>query len=317
MKQKLGSILMIISALSGIKALAQSDISMATHWYNRANYNPAFITRTEYLYAFANARQQWVGIDGAPRVFNVQVSQYIHSLRSAFGLSFVSDKIGLTQAYNPMLTYAFRIANDNDWSLSLGLSAGMFIHSIDGSLYDAEIVNDPSLHYNKEKGSYPDANAGIEFLCEHFIFGVSSTHLLSIGKSDNIFLNTNHRYGYAIYKNNNLKLLFYKIGLQVVNRNNLTVVEGNLSIRFKRPTGLINGPREIFDFGLTYRSSHQMTCLVGLMLTPDLRVGYAYDHSFISGYSRHGTHEIMIEYRIFSRFASTRVRCGNELFWYH
>ncbi|MBN1417096.1 MAG: hypothetical protein JW973_18515 [Bacteroidales bacterium] len=43
----------------------------------------------------------------------------------------------------------------------------------------------------------------------------------------------------------------------------------------------------------------------------------AYDQSFISGYYRHGTHEIMIEYRMFSRLASTRVRCGNELFGYH
>ena len=316
-QRKLGCILIFFSLWSGTGALAQSDMSMVTHWFNRANYNPAFITRTEYIYAFANARQQWTGIDGAPQVLNVQLSGYVHDLRSAFGLSFVSDKIGLTQTYSPMLIYAYRIAKDQDWSLSMGISAGMFMHSIDGSRFDAEIINDPSLLYVKEKVSRPDAHAGIEFLSEHFIFGFSSTHLFSIGKPDDLLLNTNHRYAYAIYKNNNLKLLFYKVGLQVVNRNNLTVAEGNIMVRFKHPTGLIRGPREIFEFGLTCRSSRQMACMAGLMLTPNLRIGYAYDQSFIPGYNRNGTHEILIEYRIFSKMASTRVRCGDELFWYH
>lgn len=317
MRLKSVTILAYIIMISGTGVMAQSDINMETHWYNRANYNPAFITRTEYLYAFANARQQWFGIDGAPKVLNVQLSGYIHDLHSAFGLSFVADRIGLTQAYNPMLTYAYRLGNDKQWSLSMGLSAGMFIHSMDGSRFEADIILDPSLYYNEERVIRPDANAGIEFISEHFVFGFSSTHLFSIGKPDNLFLNTNHRYGYAIYKNNSLKLLFYKIGLQAVNRNHLTVLEGNVFIRFKHPTGLMKGPREIFDLGLTYRSSRQMSFMFGIMLTPDLRVGYAYDQSFITGYNRNGTHEIMIEYRLFNPASSTRVRCGNELFGVH
>jgi type IX secretion system PorP/SprF family membrane protein len=312
MRRQFTGLLLFLSAMSGLKALAQADINMATHWYNRANYNPAFIARPEYLYAFSNIRHQWTGVEGAPQVFNLQVSEYIHSLRSAFGLSFINDKIGLTQASNPMLTYAYLITNDRDWSLSMGLSAGMYTRSIDGSHYEAVTINDPSLDYNQERIISPDANVGVEYLSAHFILGVSSTHLLSIGKTDDMLLNSNHRYGYVIYKNNNLKLFYYKVGILVVNRYNLTVLEGNMLIRFKHPTGLLQGPREIFDFGLSYRSSRQMTFLAGLLLTPDLRVGYAYDHSFARGYNRNGTHEIMIEYRIPSRAASTRVRCGTN-----
>ena len=317
MRRHFAGIFMVMGLMSCTKALAQADISMATHWYNRANYNPAFIARTDYLFLFSNARQQWVGVEGAPKVFNVQISEYIHNIRSAFGLSFVSDRIGVTQASNPMVTYAYRIANDRDWSFSMGLSAGMFIHSIDGSLFEAEIINDPSLHYNREKINRPDANVGFEFQSTRFIFGISSTHLLSIGKPNNLFLNANHRYGYAIYKNNNLELFYYKVGLQVVNRYNLTVLEGNISIRFKHPTGLIKGPREIFDLGFAYRTSQQMTFLVGLLITPNVRIGYAYDQSFRPGYNRNGTHEIMIECRIPTKAASTRIRCGDEIFWYH
>jgi type IX secretion system PorP/SprF family membrane protein len=307
----------IFSLLFSVKSLAQADISMATHWYNRANYNPSSIARTDYLYLFFNARQQWLGVEGAPKVLNVQASEYIHRLRSAFGFSLVSDVVGATKAYNPMLTYAFRISNKQDWSLSMGLSAGMFVRVINGSLYEATVDNDPSVNYSTEKTTRPDANTGIEFQNTHFIFGISSTHLLSIGKQDNLYLNTNHRYAYAIYKNNKSEFYNYSIGLQMVNRYNLTVLEGNISIRYKHQTGLLKGPQELFDLGLTYRTSQQMTLLLGVNISSNLRVGYAYDQSFISGYNKNGTHEIMLEYRIPLKAASPRYRCGGSGNWYH
>ena len=312
MKRKFTGFFLLLCLVTGIKAFAQADINMATHWYNRASYNPAFIARTEYLYFFSNTRHQWTGIEGAPHVYNVQISEYIHRLHSAFGLSFVNDRIGLTRASNPMLTYAYRISDNQNWSLSLGLSAGMFVRSIDGSHFEAETINDPSLNYTFERNISPDANTGLEFQSKHFIFGVAGTHLFSIGKADHFLLNANHRYGYAVYKNNNLDLFYYRAGIMVVNRYNLTVVEGNLLIRFKHPTGLLQGPREIFDLGISLRSSRQMTFLAGLLLRPDLRIGYAYDHSFAGGYNRNATHEFMIEYRIPTKAASTIGRCGTN-----
>ena len=302
--------------IMGREALAQADISMATHWYNRANYNPASIAKTEYLYLFSNVRQQWMGVKGAPEVFNVQVSEYIHDMRSAFGLSLVADKIGVTQAYNPMLTYAYRISNHRDWWFSMGLSAGVFVRSVDGSLFEPVTVSDPSIRYDMERIIKPDANVGFEFQSDHFIYSFSSTHLFSVYKPDSLFLNTNHRYGAVIYKNTNPELFNYHIGLQLVNRYNLTVIEGNVSFRFKNPTGLVGGPREIFDLGMTYRSSRQITLLFGINLTSNLRIGYAYDQNASPGYYQNGTHEMMIEYRIPRKAASSHCQCENRGYWY-
>ena len=315
-------ILTAISLMPGIKAMAQADISMATHWNNRGTYNPAYITRTDYLYLFSNARLQWIGIKGAPVVYNFQVSEYFQSMRSALGLSFVSDRIGITQALNPMFTYAFRIAKKQGWTLSMGLSAGVFVRTINGSLLEADNANDPSLFNYYEKITRPDVNAGVEFQSTHFIYGTSSTHLLSVGKSDSLFLNTNHRYGYAIYKNENPKTFSYSMGMKVVNRSNLTILEGNFSFRIKHQPRTITGPvqrgpQEILDFGLTCRTSRQMTLLFGIMASPLLRIGYAYDQSLFSSYYRNQTHEVMIEYRIPARAASPVVRCGSKEFWYY
>jgi type IX secretion system PorP/SprF family membrane protein len=299
-------------------AFSQADISMATHWFNRANYNPASIARTDYIYLFSNVRSQWTDIDGAPKVFNVQVSDYIHSLRSAFGLSMVSDQIGLTQTINPMFTYAFRISNETDWSLSMGISGGIFSRSVNGSLFSAVTVIDPLLLYNIETISRPDANLGVEFQNQNYIIGLSTTHLFSLGKPDNLFLNTNHRYGYFIYKNNNLDLFNYNVGLQVVNRNNLTVMEVNGIIHLKHQTGLSGISNEMIDLGLTYRTSKQMTALFGINLTPFLKVGYAYDQSFMPGYSLNSTNEIVLEYRIPSKASSICIQCREEQnYWSH
>lgn len=146
---------------------------------------------------------------------------------------------------------------------------------------------------------------------------LSLTHMFSVYRADTLFLNTTHRYGSITYINNNPELLNYHLGIQVVNWHNLTVIEGKAGIRFKRPTLLAGGPKEIFDICITYRSSQQITLLFGLNITQNMRVGYAYDQGFSQGYTPNGSHEIMIEFRIPSKAASTMCNCMNTNYWYH
>ncbi len=314
-------LLTVIALMPGIRSVAQADINMATHWNNRATYNPAFITRTDYLYLYSNVRRQWMGIKGAPETLNLQASQYFQSMRSALGISFVSDKIGVTKSFNPMITYAFRIAKKEGWALSMGLSAGIFSRTVDGSQFEPENSDDPNLFYYLRRYTRPDVNAGVEFQNDRFIYGVSSTHLFSMNNTDTLLLNSNHRYAYAIYKNEGLRLISYSFGVQVVNKYSSTVVEGNASLRIKHQPRLmegtlLRGAQELLDFGLTCRSSRQMTFFFGMMITNYIRIGYAYDQSLFSKYSINQTHEIMLEYRIPARSSSPVVRCGNKEYWY-
>jgi type IX secretion system PorP/SprF family membrane protein len=309
-------LLLLNSFLIGPKCFSQADISMATNWYNRANYNPASIAREDYIYIFSDIQKQWLGVGGSPTIFNVQASEYIYNLHSAFGISLVSDNLALTSTINPMLTYAYRIKSLSEWSVSMGLSAGIFSRSVDGSLFEPGIQADPELYNNLVTTLLPDANAGIEFQSKHYVAGLASTHILSIGKTDNAFLNSTHYYGYFIYKNTDSELLNYNAGLQVVKGPVLTVLEGNASVRFKKGTGLSTGPNEIFDIGLSYRTSNQLILLLGLNLTSNLRIGYAYDQSFTVGFNANSSHEIMLEYRIPNK-ASSSCNCDKEGFWYY
>lgn len=308
-------IIYFIFTYTPICLFPQADISMATHWYNRANYNPASIARTDYMYLFSNIRKQWTGVEGAPKVYNFQGSMYNNPLKSAFGISVVSDNIGITNAFNPTFSYAYHLSNNPNWSLSFGLSMGIFYRNIDASKYLPVDDNDQTLYQDIESSTEPDANIGMEFQNTHFIFGISTTHIFSINKTENIYLNANHRYVYTIYKNTNLDVFNYYVGMQYVNHHNISVLEGNATIRFKSPTGLQKGGRELFDVGLTYRNSKQMTLLFGINLSGNFRTGYAYDQIFRTGYNQNGTHELMLEYRIPLKSAKCET-CRDQELWY-
>ncbi len=277
---------------------SQADISMIRHWDNRASYNPASITRPGYIYLFSDVRNQWVGIDGAPKVINTQASFFSENLSSGFGVSLVADKVGITQALNPTLLYAFRAMDNNENSYSLGLSAGVFSRSLNGTEYEAETVIDPLLIYEINRTIRPDANIGFEFQSRYFTAGISTTHLFSLFYNTSDYLIDNHRYAYLIFKNYDYEALGYQFGLHCVNRSNLFVVEGNAGITFNIPTGLLRGAPERFDLGISYRTTQQLSAYFSFMLTQNLRAGYAYDQSFIPGFLANGTHEIMLEYRI-------------------
>lgn len=295
------SILFFLFSIVGTYCWSQADISMSTHWHNRASYNPASIVRPDYYYIFSNVRKQWTGIEGTPTVANLQVSGYFENIRSGFGFSMINDNIGVTHVFNPTVLYAHRIAFKKNVYLALGLSGGLFVRTINQSVFEAETVADPALTYSNEVNVKPDANFGFELQTKHFFLGAATTHLFSIKPDNYDFSNTNHQYGYAFYKNTDLSFMNVTIGMQVSNRfvaPGLTVYEGHSMFRFKYPTGLQKGPRELFDVGISYRSTKQTTLLLGINITPDLRVGYAYDYDFVLPREKSGSHELVLEYRI-------------------
>ena len=292
---------------------AQADINMSTNIFNRANYNPASISRPDYLYIFGSNKTQWIGVEGAPKVLNFQFSDYYQPLHSAFGFSFANDVIGFTSYLNPMLIYSYKITNDENWGLSFGIAGGIFSRSFDRSLIKSTSDNDPTVLNLPENILMPDANLGIEFQTNNLSIGISSTHILSLNSGmENLFLNSNHQYVYAVYEFKPNNSFHYSFGLQVSNRNYLTVVEGTSLLKFLSPTGLRNNSsKEVFDLGFTYRTSNIVTLMIGFYVLPDMRVGYAYDQSFNPNYSTNTTHEIMLEYRIPMKSAHPCGNCNN------
>lgn len=315
MKSMAKFIFLFIGLLLTLNVMSQTDISMATNWYNRASYNPATITRDDYLYLFSNIRKQWTGVEGSPATINIQGSQYFYDLHSAFGFSLTVDKLGVTESVDPVVSYAYRVIYDRERWFSWGLSVGAFFRTVNTSLYEAVTIDDPAISYDTENILLPDANLGFEYQTKHFIYSLSTTHLFSLFKSNSIMSISNHRYCSVIYKNNDPLYFNYNLGIQLVNRQNLFVVEGNGCLRIKHQTGLISGPREIIELGAIVRSSGQLSLLAGVYVTPDCKVGYSFNQTFLTGYYANSTHEIVVEYRI-KKKASYMRQHRNVGMWY-
>ncbi|HKI89687.1 MAG TPA: PorP/SprF family type IX secretion system membrane protein [Draconibacterium sp.] len=308
-------VLCIISGILFIfqsNVFGQTEITTTTHWYNRASYNPASIARDGYIYFFSNMRKQWLGTEGSPTVYNFQVSGFSDSKQSAFGISITKDDIGLTTALNPSLQFAHRVKLNRDLDLSFGLSTGVYTRRIKSSAFEAEIINDPVLDYTDQHFTSPDASVGVELQGEYFLCGISSNHLFSLWKPDDLFLISTHNYAYVMYKNTDSDLYNFMTGIKVANWRNFNVVEGTAIIRFKKLTGLVKGPTELFDLGVSFRSIKQLSLITGINITPDTRIGYAYDFDFGNALNKFGTHEILMEYRI-----PLKGRRGKGYDWYN
>lgn len=307
----------LISVFAGLflfilLAEAQTELGTTSHWYSRTNYNPASIARPGFIYIFSNYRKQWTGFEGAPELYNVQASGFYDKQNSALGISMVKDKIGLTSAINPSLQYAYRVGLKEYLDLSLGLSIGVYSRRVNASAYDAEIIDDPTLNYVDQCYTSPDAAFGLELEGKHFIAGLSTTHLIAIWKPDSEFLISNHRYCYILYKNTDSELYNFTGGIMLGNRKNVNILETTAIIRFKLPTGLQKGPTELFDLGLTYRTTNQLTLITGLNLSPNLRVGYIYDFNFGMNTTGSNSHEIVLEYRF-----PLRLTRQTNYIWYN
>ncbi len=294
-KQKFYILSIFFSLFLYQNLFSQVDLDLVSNYYNRSIYNPASITGSEYIYLFTNARLQWKDIVGAPRTFNAEVYGYSDKFNSALGLSLMSDQLGFVKFMNPKLTYAYQISNDREnWTLSMGISGGIYSRFIDRSLYDPVEIEDPALFYNFENIIRPDVNIGFEFESEHFIAGLSTTHLFSILKSKMLLFNTNHRYGYVIYRNSYLEMLNYDIGLRCINHQNFIIMELKGDVHFKHSTGSNYGIREMLDVGFSYQTSKQLSAMFGINISPSFKVGYVFNKSFLPGYSQNNTNEFLL-----------------------
>ena len=138
-----------------------------------------------------------------------------------------------------------------------------------------------------------NSDIGFELTNKYYRFGVAGQNIFSLFFPINkLFLNTN--YAYAMYRDYNHEFFNLGYGVCGIQYSKFYQAEFNLTGYFKATPG--TNP---FQIGLVYRTSNEVGALLGLDISPNLRVYYSYDYNF-SGISNasFGTHEIMLTYRL-------------------
>jgi type IX secretion system PorP/SprF family membrane protein len=229
-----------------------------------------------------------------------------------FGVTFVDDRIGPTLNTSGLLTYAYRMRTGLKSFLSLGLSGGFARYGIDPSLLAFNDPNDPLIPEGRVFASIPNLNSGLFFHTDRFYAGLSLFNMIGKGaaRREDVALGY-HDFNYYLTAGALLKIssaVQLKPSFLVKQvKGSPTNYDLNAMFLFKERLWLggsfRSNARAFEDFlqkDLVRRNA--VAAIVEIFATPELRIGYAYDHNLnvLNSYGNN-SHEISLGYYLRSK----------------
>lgn len=295
MKKTNQNIVTVIVLFISLYCSAQQDPQFTQYMYNHSVINPAYATATEGTINFGGLyRSQWVGIEGAPKTGSFFAHAPIND-KMEVGISFVNDNIGdVVTENNIFADYAYVLKLNETSKISFGLKAGLTFFNTDFSNFSLQSGNassDIAFNENISK-TFPNAGLGTFYFTDNYYVGLSVPNLLttkhienengiaSTGVQDIHFFLTG---GYVFNINENIKLKPSFMAKAV--KGAPLALDFNANVLFNNR----------IEAGIGYRLDDALMALVNFRVTPDLRIGYAYDYTTTNlGDYNSGSHEIMV-----------------------
>ncbi|TDE29447.1 MULTISPECIES: type IX secretion system membrane protein PorP/SprF [Flavobacterium] len=293
MSKKILMSLLILIAYMDVKA--QQDPHYTQYMYNMNVINPAYAGSNESISFGLLYRKQWVNIEDSPATFTF-AGHTPAGKNVGVGLSFISDKIGPVTEQNVFGDFSYTLKLGDTQRLAFGLKAGVSFHKvglrdIQSSLPDpnegifGEDINDTSFNLGSGLFYYTDKYY-VSFSIPNMI---KSAHLDYNGREygsdiSHYFLTA----GYVFDVNYELK---FKPSLMLKSAFNVSP-SLDVSANFLY--------QEKFEIGVTYRLEDSFGGMINFAITPELRIGYAYDH-IISDLkvTSPSSHEFILLYDLF------------------
>jgi type IX secretion system PorP/SprF family membrane protein len=288
----LGLIILLLSE----PLFAQQNALFSQYMFNALAINPAYAGSRNVVAATALYRNQWLGIEGAPKTGTFTIDAPFSGERLGMGFQVISDKIGITSTTGLVMSGAYRIPM-NEGNLSFGLQgsmnnyhAGFTSVNLDpsGPIPDQAFQGDVNKTlYNFGSGVYYNSSrfyAG--FSVQDFIRNRLNTDTISNGditarQSAHGYLTT----GYV-----------FPIGMDL-NLKTSVLVKGVRGAPIQGDFNATIWIKNVFAVGAEYRTSADVSALMELKVSPQVRIGYAYDKSITSLRKfNSGSHEFMLRY---------------------
>jgi type IX secretion system PorP/SprF family membrane protein len=280
LKNRFLSPIVFLLLLIGSEAiLAQQDAQYTQYMFNTMTVNPAYAGSRGQLSVAALYRSQWVGLEGAPETFTLNLHSPIRNSKLGYGISIVQDNIGdgvVSETYfDAVVSYTIDVSLEG--KLSFGLKAGGNLLNLDfNGLRNFDV--EPVSIDNIENRFSPNVGLGIYYHTNNFYAGLSAPNLLEIEHFDNSRSDANSVQflskerinfyfitGYVFDLGGNLK---FKPAL-------LTKVVGGAPLQVDASASFLFNER--FSFGAAYRWDAALSGLVGFQITDQLMLGLAYD----------------------------------------
>lgn len=284
--------IIIVSIFLSLFTYAQSDALYSQYMFNQFTVNPAYAGSRDALSTVLLYRNQWTGVDNAPKTINFSAHSPFHKKNVALGMNVMMDEIGPTTIQSIAGTYAYHVKT-NYGDLSMGLRTGLISLRSDESKLN--FYNDQYETNGLVNVIIPNFDFGMYFFTDLFYAGASVSHILEddliLNNEQNTLLNFElQRYlslatGGVIEINKNI---LYKPSLMVKFTPGFPV---NYDIN---SSFLLN---KTLWAGFSYRSTQNLVLLLEWNISDQLRGGYSYDFDLSPlRSSRSGSHELFIGY---------------------
>jgi type IX secretion system PorP/SprF family membrane protein len=291
MKKALSIILLLFITLTSfpqLKPLSDQYI------LNPMTLNPAYAGNRGALSIAAFYRQQWVGIEGAPRILTLSADAPILGDKIGVGLTIVNDRIGVLSETTFSTIYSYKV-NMGESKLSFGLGAGVMTTNTKWSELTAIDPGDDNYLIDSKVFAVPDFSFGIYYSVKNYFAGISVPRLLTykfdydLNKYDMSFAPEDYFYlfntGYVFNLSERTRLfpstlVYFSPGEKI-----LYDINANVSLMDK------------FWLGASYRSERSIAAFFQFHVNEQFNIAYMYNFQLgkLSRYST-GTHEIMMRY---------------------
>lgn len=259
-------------------AIAQQDAQYTQYMYNTLSVNPAYAGSRGQLSFAGLYRSQWVGLDGAPETFTLNLHSPIRNSRLGYGISIVNDNIGdgvVQETYlDAVVSYTIDVSMDA--KLSFGLKAGGNMLSLDFNRlrnFDQEVVN----QNNIDNRFTPNFGLGIYYHTDKFYVGVSAPNVLESEYFDND--NSDDGVNFLSAERMNIYLItgyVFDLGADLQFKPALlTKAVGGAPLQVDLSASFLFANK--FSFGAAYRWDAAVSGLVGFQVTDQIMLGLAYD----------------------------------------
>ncbi len=298
MRHKIVRVILILIGFSiqSDHLFAQQNALFSQYMFNTLAINPAYAGSRNVVAATALYRNQWVGIDGAPQTGTFTVDAPFAAERIGLGIQVISDKIGITKTTGLVLSSAYRIPLNNG-SLSFGMQGSMNRYHAGFSTVDldpAGPVADPAYTSDVNMTLY-NFGSGIYFHSSRFYAGLSFQDFVrnrlnrdTISAGDITARQSTHAYFATGY--------VFPLGYDF-NLKTSVLFKGVKGAPVQADLNATLWIKEMIAVGVEYRTSADISALMEIRISPQVRIGYAYDKSITSlGSFNSGSHEFMLRY---------------------
>ena len=288
--------LLFVSIFMGSMLQAQQLPQLSQFMLNDFAVNPAIAGMNDYYQIKTSVRNQWVGIEDAPKTTLLSIYGK-SSDHVGLGGSVFNDQVGPTSRAGASLTYAYHLNFTDEVKMSMALSGGFTQFKIDKVGWNTFHTDDPLMDGAEAVNLVPDATFGLNIYEEDkWYLGIAVPQLLNskLTLIDEDFVNN-----ISLDMDGSLSRHIYVMGMYNFEIDHYwdlqpSVLFKTVSNQNQIDMGLKTIYSDKFWMGMDYRTNGDISALLGFIIQEKFMIGYSYDipNPDISQYTS-GSHEFM------------------------